>query len=87
MGTVTTHTMDTASLEERRRTALRRKEAMGRHASYTRICELVPSGRATVHAVLKGYERKFEIDRERILGNVEAALDTLEASYSDDTTA
>lgn len=66
--------------------ALRRKERLGRAASYRILSERVGNVSAkTIHVVLNENESGMEINRERVLRDVNAALDQLEAEYEAET--
>lgn len=63
---------------ERRERILKRKKSMGRAASYSRISELAGTNVASIHQTLNGTESAIPINRERIMDEVEEALDVIE---------
>lgn len=66
----------------RREQVLARKKRLGRAASYRRLSELTGTSVPSIHQTLNDKPSAIPIDRKRILGEVEDALDQIESEQS-----
>lgn len=62
----------------RREQVLARKKRLGRAASYRRLAEITGTSVPPIHQTLNDKPSAIPIDRERILDEVEDALDQIE---------